>query len=109
MAMSQQLSMIALLGTVSLTAACSSDPSAAGTGGGGSDSATAEGGMVTGHAASTDGAADSGADSAPAMTARACDDNLKALDLGAGAAVTLVKAFTKGEVLSLTSAARASS
>jgi hypothetical protein len=57
-AMSQRLSMIALLGTVSLTAACGSDPSAAGTAGTGGTAGTS-------GAAGTVGTAGTGGTSGP--------------------------------------------
>jgi len=92
---------VALLGTVSLNAGCSSDHPAA------VEENTADtsdaGDTDVGDTNVTDGGADGRGDSGTALAARACDDDLKALDLGAGATVTLVKAFKKGDGLSLLS------
>ncbi|MEP6652223.1 MAG: tannase/feruloyl esterase family alpha/beta hydrolase [Myxococcales bacterium] len=44
---------------------------------------------------------------APPGTVAACDDGLKSVDLGSGATVTLVKAFKKGDAMSLVSPAPA--
>ena len=90
-----------MLAIGSLATACGSDHAAAvASGGADVEDASTDGAADMGNASAADSAADSGADSAPAMTARACDDGLKSLDLGALTTITLVKAFKSGDALS---------
>jgi hypothetical protein len=81
--------------------------------GGGGESAGGSSGTPAGESGASSDAGSagesgaSGASGAPNTSPMACDEQLKALDLGPNATVTLVKSFPAGAVLSLTSPAAA--